>query len=137
MPYAVFAPRRPELRQLQVRRLTGMRVQLAAEQQKPLPHALAAVQSALQLLPLHDSRPAHEAVPRQAIRFVPAFTLTPPIHDIGPVQLISHRLPEHMVVAGQDPVPEQVTVFMPPSAVMPLRHELMPLQVTLHVEPPH
>jgi hypothetical protein len=125
------------LRQLQVRRFTGIRVQLAAEQQKPLPHALAAVQSALQLLPLQDSRPAHDAVPRHTIRFVPAFTLTPPVHDIGPVQLISHRLPEHMVVAGHDPVPEHVTVLLAASAVMPPLHELIPLQVRLHVEPPH
>jgi len=78
--------------------LVGIRVQLAAEQQNPELHALGPVQSAVQLLPLQLKRPAHEPVPRQMSRLVPALTLAPPIHDIWPMQLISHRLPEHIVV---------------------------------------
>jgi hypothetical protein len=75
-------PRCLETVQLQLLRFIGIRVQLAAEQQKPLLQAAGPVQSALQLLPLQLRSPAHEPVPRQMRRLVPAFTPMPPIHDI-------------------------------------------------------
>ena len=59
-----------------------MRVQVAAEQQKPLLHAAGPVQSAEHELPLQLSRPEQEPVPRQTMRLVPALVLMPPMHDI-------------------------------------------------------
>ncbi len=70
---------------------------VAEEQQNPLLQAEGPVQSAIQLLPLQLSRPAHAPVPRQVMRFVPALVEAPLMHDISPMQTTSHMLPEHIV----------------------------------------
>jgi hypothetical protein len=47
-----------------------MRVQLAALQQAPAPHAPNPVQSVAQLFPLQRTRPSHALLPRQVTVFV-------------------------------------------------------------------
>jgi len=61
--------------------VSGVRWQLAAEQQTPPEQAPIATQSSMQLLPLQSRPSAHELVPRQVMPLLPALLCTPRSHE--------------------------------------------------------